>query len=171
MQLRYICNIHYKVPVVNGEIERMPVMSETFYRRVKHGKSVRYEPASEYETWDAYPEGHWLVTIRPGNKSIRRVAKPDYPGLQAAMEKTRNAMEEAMRKGYELQYRPIGNIGVKQGKDRISVAARKALDDAKDAMNGQDAEWIRPCVADAVDAGFMAIMKELTSATSHKKSK
>ncbi len=41
--------------------------SETFYRRVQHGKRVRYEPVTEYEKLDSYHEGHYLVTIQPGS--------------------------------------------------------------------------------------------------------
>ena len=129
-------------------------MNETYYRRVQRGKSVRYEPVLAHETWDGYPEGYWLVHIRPGQKSVKRLVTPDHIGLQAAMEECRGAMVAAIQKAYSLHWE-----GFSFRKKPIPQEARDALDKARDLMNGQDGCWVRPCAVDAVEAGLRVVLE------------
>lgn len=58
-------------------------MSETLY--IKKGR--RYIPAREWspELMDSLPEGHYLVSVTPGCKSVRHNVKPEAAPLLAAM--------------------------------------------------------------------------------------
>lgn len=54
-------------------------MSSTLYE--KRGR--RYFPVKEYQNWDHYPEGFWLVHVKPGGKSITRLVEPDDASFEA----------------------------------------------------------------------------------------
>ena len=51
----------------------------TLYERVMDGKRVRYVPVSEREQWDSWPEGHYLVHVKPGSRSSRSRTLPSLP--------------------------------------------------------------------------------------------
>jgi hypothetical protein len=45
---------------------------------------VRYVPVSEREQWDSWPEGHYLVSVKPGSRSSRSLVAPDTAAFEAA---------------------------------------------------------------------------------------
>ena len=56
----------------------------TLYEKVMEGKRVRYVPVSEREQWDSWPEGHYLVSVKPGSRSSRSLVDPDTAAFEAA---------------------------------------------------------------------------------------
>ncbi len=56
----------------------------TLYEKVMDGKRVRYVPVSEREQWDSWPEGHYLVSVKPGSRSSRSLVAPDTAAFEAA---------------------------------------------------------------------------------------
>jgi len=56
----------------------------TLYEKVMEGKRVRYVPVSEREQWDSWPEGHYLVHVKPGSRSSRSLVVPDTAAFEAA---------------------------------------------------------------------------------------
>jgi hypothetical protein len=56
----------------------------TLYEKVMDGKRVRYVPVSEREQWDSWPEGHYLVHVKPGSRSSRSLVDPDMAVFEAA---------------------------------------------------------------------------------------
>jgi hypothetical protein len=56
----------------------------TLYEKVMGGKRVRYVPVSEREQWDSWPEGHYLVHVKPGSRSSRSLVTPDAAAFEAA---------------------------------------------------------------------------------------
>lgn len=68
-------------------------MNRTLYE--KRGR--RYVAVAEEETWDALAEGAWLVVVKPGSRSQRRLLKPERAEVEVALNEARVAMVEAMR--------------------------------------------------------------------------
>ncbi len=62
----------------------MGVGMTTLYEKVMEGKRVRYVPVSEREQWDSWPEGHYLVSVKPGSRSSRSLVAPDTAAFEAA---------------------------------------------------------------------------------------
>lgn len=56
----------------------------TLYEKLMDGKRVRYVPVSEREQWDSWPEGHYLVHVKPGSRSSRSLVAPDTAAFEAA---------------------------------------------------------------------------------------
>ena len=50
---------------------------------VKRGR--RYVPVAEHTTYDFMPEGHYLLTVKPGSKQCTLLVTPDEAPLKAAM--------------------------------------------------------------------------------------
>jgi len=57
-------------------------MGEVWYRK-ENGKFV---PINDPWAYDGLAEGSWLVTVKPGSKSIRRAINPKFIELEAALE-------------------------------------------------------------------------------------
>lgn len=64
----------------------------TYYE--KRGR--RYYPIAERDAFYAIPEGDWLVHVRPGLRSSKKLIEPAYPELEAAMRVAEEAMVKAM---------------------------------------------------------------------------
>lgn len=64
----------------------------TYYE--KRGR--RYYPVAERDAFDAIPEGDWLVYVRPGLRSAKKLVEPAYIELEAAMREAEEAMVKAM---------------------------------------------------------------------------
>jgi hypothetical protein len=62
----------------------MGVSMTTLYEKLMDGKRVRYVPVSEREQWDSWPEGHYLVHVKPGSRSSRSLVAPDTAAFEAA---------------------------------------------------------------------------------------
>lgn len=122
---------------------------ETYY--IKVGK--RYRPISECQTeWLALPQGNWLLTSKPGCKSVRKLPDrfyPDYVGLVAAANEMREAMLEAMRKENEL--RP--------SRRAVSPKEQAAWETFKKTM-GKDVPSYFECgsLASIIDAGINGLL-------------
>lgn len=69
---------------------------------VKRGK--KYVPVAEHTTYDHLTEGHYLVRVQPGMRSMYRVVEPDHISLIAAAKDALDAMCQAMREAAE--YKP-----------------------------------------------------------------
>lgn len=57
----------------------------------------RYYPVSEVVRIDALPEGSYLVTVRPGLKTVLCDIEPDHASLIAAAEEAKEAMCKAIQ--------------------------------------------------------------------------
>ncbi len=61
----------------------------------KRGRN--YRPVAESETYSSLTEGWYLVHVRPGTTSVKRLIEPAYAELEAAIKVATDAMVDAMR--------------------------------------------------------------------------
>lgn len=79
-------------------------MDEVYY--VKKGR--RYHPARQEVVYDSFPEGSYLMVVKPGVKSIIRIVEPAHAELLAASHDVREAMMNALIKAAEFTGKPSG---------------------------------------------------------------
>lgn len=60
----------------------MTKTAQTFYKKVGR----RYQPVYEYDPdlVDGLPQGHFLLSVSPGSKGMRRIVEPAYAPMIAA---------------------------------------------------------------------------------------
>lgn len=108
----------------------------------------RYVPAADHTTTDYWREGNYLVTVRPGSPSIRRMVWPrDNAEVEAAMVKVEDAMTKAM-----LAKR-------REPTQKFTPAAIKAWEKFCKIAKC-DTVWT-PSIYEVVQAGLEVVRKEL----------
>jgi len=121
----------------------------TYYE--KRGR--RYLPVLESDVYAAFPEGHYLVSIQPGLKSITRAVEPDHAAVEHAMRHAATAMTEAMRKACECLPPTRRPLTPKQ-KRGWEAWKREVGDDAMFYFDGVSMQ-------DVVDAGIKALREKM----------
>jgi len=86
------------------------MITEDRYRRVQHGKRIRYEKVGErYYDLDTLPVGaHLIVVHGGGGRSYCMQIDPDKVAVLAAIGLLRQAMYEAMRDANRYKAEPTG---------------------------------------------------------------
>jgi len=76
----------------------------TLYSRDPH--TGKYKPVAEYETYNYLREGSYILDVRPGCTSMRRMIYPERfaPEFEVLVERMKDAVAEAIR---EKQSEPI----------------------------------------------------------------
>ena len=126
-------------------------VTHTLYE--KRGR--RYVPVAEENAFAGIPEGWWLVHVKPGGLSSRRMLTPAHAEVEAAMRLAEDVMVEAMRRkqgASDLNPRPY----------RDPAKARRAWKAWADIMGDEtmlcfDGVSMR----DVVDAGLDALRKHM----------
>lgn len=62
-----------------------PIRATSADKTLYAKKGRRYIPVLEHTTYDHLPEGHYLVTIKPGGTRMTRIVTPDEAPLKAAL--------------------------------------------------------------------------------------
>jgi hypothetical protein len=63
----------------------------------------RYVPAMETMNYDAWSEGDYLVRVRPGGTTTRRLVKANHAALLAALEQHRDALVTVVKEATKLR--------------------------------------------------------------------
>jgi hypothetical protein len=76
----------------------------TLYSRDPH--TGKYKPVAEYETFNYLREGSYIVDVKPGCTSMRRMIYPERfaPEFEVLVERMKDALAEAIR---EKQSEPL----------------------------------------------------------------
>jgi hypothetical protein len=76
----------------------------TLYSRDPH--TGKYKPVAEYETYNYLREGSYIVDVKPGCTSMRRMIYPERfaPEFEVLVERMKDALAEAIR---EKQSEPL----------------------------------------------------------------
>lgn len=120
----------------------------TYYE--KRGR--RYYPIAERDAFDAIPEGDWLVCVKPGLRSARRMIKPAYPEIEAAIKVAQDAMLEAMYKARQCDKLDASRISEK---DRERY--RKAFEAWKAIVGDVPLYFEGVSMHDVIEAGLDAL--------------
>lgn len=131
----------------------------TYYE--KRGR--RYRPVLESDVYAAFPKGHYLVSIQPGQKSITRTVEPDHAAVEHAMRHAAVAMTEAMRKMCECLPPKRTPLTPRQ-KRGWEAWKREVGDDAMFYFEGVSMQ-------DVVDAGIAALRTKMKEQANDDKSK
>lgn len=86
----------------------------------------RYVPVKQMETWDYYPEGFWLVHIKPGCKSITRLIDPDRAALEAIKRLNADVLADLLLKA----------SAARTDKEPVTPAQREAWEACRRAFGG-----------------------------------
>ena len=125
--------------------------SEPLYRKVQHGKRVRYEEATHHiYDLDTMPAGiHMIVVHGEGGRSYRYNVNPDHAAVLGLMPDVSDAMVAAMRENNKYNLDPQGNP--------LTKKQRAALDEYQ-RLRG-DALTVFKCVSmwDVVAAGLKVL--------------
>jgi len=99
------------------------MITEDRYRRVQHGKRIRYEKVGErYYDLDTLPVGaHLIVVHGGGGRSYCTQIEPDKAAVLAAIGMLREAMYDAMSDANRYKAEPTGKP--------LTKAQRAALDE------------------------------------------
>lgn len=124
----------------------------TYYE--KRGR--RYYPIAESDAFDAIPEGYWLVSVKPGLRSARRMIKPAYPEIEAAIKVAQDAMLEAMYKVRQCDKLDTSRISQK---DRERY--HKAFEAWKAIVGDVPLYFEGVSMNDVIEAGLDALRSEL----------
>lgn len=130
-------------------------MDVTFYRREKTpGGRVKYVPVSEYndELMDSYGYGSWLVTVKRGSSSRRKITPEAIP-LIAAGELARDKIANKVREISEL--RPQ--------KQPLTDGQRKAWAKLAKELGDSSATLVGPSAYDIVDGAIESLKDEAVS--------
>lgn len=114
----------------------------------------RYVPVRESEEWYTLPAGHYLITIRPGHTSLRRIVEPDLVGFEAAALIAEDAMLDAIRRASES--RPRG--------EKLSLRERRAFQAWKEIMGGAVFWLERESAQTIAEAGIRAVREAYRTA-------
>jgi hypothetical protein len=120
----------------------------TYY--VKRGR--RYFPVSQWDPQldQALPPGHHLVSVRPGQESLRCNIEPARAPMIAAGMLAEEAMSRAIYNAMELRPAPI----------RLTARQQTLMKELTESMNRQDLGWRRASAAEAAQAGVRALQEE-----------
>lgn len=125
----------------------------TYYE--KRGR--RYVPIAEDARFDALTEGHYLVVIKPGLRSMTRLVEPASGEVEAAIRVARVAMEEAMAAANRSSGEAMG-LPTKEDKERAERAYQAWL-----GVMGErwSVSYRGVSMHDIVEAGIQALRKEM----------
>lgn len=118
----------------------------TYYKKVGR----KYIPVKESEDWCGWPEGDYLVSIRPSHTSIQQCLQPEFANVEAALTLAAEAMTKAM--GKQLMGRP--------GFRLVSHEEQCAWEALKKAR-GRDVTLHIPSPYDIVQAGVDVLRDEI----------
>jgi len=132
-------------------------MSETLYRKVQAGKSVRYLPVAERESVSAWPKGHHLVSCSPGHRLTQYRVEPDSVSLLAALTMHRDDVVKAIAEAFK--YTP----------EEDSARSRKAIE-AYYAAGGKEGDRLRSeSAAGIFDILVNAVLAKAVLNDAHKR--
>lgn len=128
-------------------------MKRVLYEMERVKGVVTFSPVSEYNTMNFMEEGDYLVKVRPGLKTIKRVLKPDYAAVEAAIMDCEAAMEKAMVKATE----PRGSV-------KLTPKEQAAFEQFKKDSGIDSITWTRTSTWEIVDAGLCVLREKLQKA-------
>jgi len=129
--------------------------NETYYRRVRQGRRVRYEPVAMSDTHKAWPEGSHLMVCKPGVRSAWLRIEPAFADVEAAMVAVREAMAEAMlQKATPQPYRK--RLTPKQQVAYVALAK---------AMGRRWGGLAVASIRDIIEAGLDVVRKQIKEQT------
>lgn len=124
----------------------------TFYE--KRGR--RYVPVAETDTYHGLTKGSYLVVVAPGSTSVRRLAEPAIPEIEAAMLVAEEAMVGAMYEAAKCK------PDTRKMPPRLKAKYDRAWEAWKTII-GKDAPIYFEGVSmqDVVEAGLQALRKRM----------
>lgn len=131
---------------------------ESLYRKVQHGKRVRYEETTHHiYDLDNLPAGiHMIVVHGDGGRSYRYNVDPDHAAVVGLMPKVRDAMVEAMRAKNQYSFDNV------HGKP-LTKAQRAALDEYQRLRGDSLAVFKGVSMWDVVEAGLKVLEDALVA--------
>lgn len=118
----------------------------TLYEKVGR----RYVPVHDTEAYRGLPAGDWLVSVRGGLTTVRRLVEPDHAAFLAAARVAEDAMLGALRRASEA--RPQ--------KGRLTGKEQRAFAAWKEVMGEETMMLTRDSAYDIVQAGIEAVKAE-----------
>lgn len=121
----------------------------TLYEKVGR----RYKPVADTLAYEGLSAGLWLVVVKPGMKSIRRLLDPEYPEIEAALYEYHECVVEALRQAHEAEpeTRPLTPT-----EQRAWQAYSKIL-----KGDAQRMRLVRKSMSDIADAAAEALRKKI----------
>jgi hypothetical protein len=95
----------------------------TLYEKVGR----RYRPVRQTMDYDAYPQGDYMVRVRPGSTNITTVLEPDYAGVLLAVRQHKDALGAAVEKASAIHPGQLKGRELKAWEAYKAIAGEQAV--------------------------------------------